>query len=158
MKKITLLTGTVLLSLALNAQEIVNYDPFRDREFLEKTFQATAILLVIYLISNFFLSIIRMFLDYKLKNKMMDKGASEKIIHEFLQPQKKDSRITAVKWAIIVGGIGLGFTLMLLFPPFGIHSVMIMSFCISLSFLCYYYFIKKTETQSVPDSIQHAGE
>ena len=147
MKKITLLTGTVLLSLALNAQENINYDPFRDREFIEKTLQATAIVLVIYLISNFFLSIIRMFLDYKLKNKMMDKNASENIIHQFLQPQKKDTRITAVKWAIIVGGVGLGFTLMLLFPPFGIHSVMIMSFCISLSFLCYYYFIKKTESQ-----------
>ena len=147
MKKITLLTGTVLLSLALNAQENINYDPFRDREFIERTLQATAIVLVIYLISNFFLSIIRMFLDYKLKNKMMEKNASESIIHQFLQPQKKDTRVTAIKWAIIVGGVGLGFTLMLLFPPFGIHSVMIMSFCISLSFLCYYYFIKKTETQ-----------
>jgi ABC-type Fe3+-siderophore transport system permease subunit len=147
MKKITLFTGTVLLSMALNAQENVNYDPFRDRDFIEHVSQAAAIVLVIYLISNFFLSIIRMFLDYKLKNKMMDKGASENIIQQFLQPQKKDARAVAVKWAIIVGGVGLGFTLMLLFPPFGIHSVMIMSFCISLSFLCYYYFIKKTEAQ-----------
>ncbi|RYY13316.1 MAG: hypothetical protein EOO04_32095 [Chitinophagaceae bacterium] len=146
MKKLSLLTGTILFSLALNAQENINYDPFRDREFIEKTFQATAIVVVIYLISNFFLSVIKLFLDYKLKNKMMDKGAPENIISQFLRPQKKDSRITAVKWAIIVGGIGLGFTLMLLFPPFGIHSVMIMSFCISLSFLCYYFFIKKTET------------
>lgn len=150
MKKIALLSGTLLLSLALSAQEnISNYDPFRDREFIEKFAQAAAVVLVIYFISNFFLSLIKLFLDYKLKNKMMDKGASETTIHQLLQPQKKDSRITAVKWAIIVGGIGLGFTLMLLVPPFGIHSVMIMSFCISLSFLCYYYFIKKTESQTV---------
>jgi hypothetical protein len=77
---------------------------------------------------------------------MMDKGASEAVIEQLLQPQKKDSRATAIKWAIIVGGIGLGFTLMLLVPPFGIHSVMIMSFTISLSFLCYYYFIRRTES------------
>lgn len=148
MKKITLFTGTILLSLALNAQENINYDPFRDREFLERTFQAVSIIVVIYLISSFFLSIIRMFLDYKLKNKMMEKGASESTINQLLQPQKKDTRITAIKWAIIVGGIGLGFTLMLMFPPFGIHSIMLMSFCISLSFLCYYFFIKKTETKT----------
>jgi len=146
MKKATLFSAIVLFSTAVNAQENINYDPFRDKDFLDKFMQATAIVTVIYLISNFFLSIIRMFLDYKLKNRMLDKGASENIIHQFLQPQKKDSRITAIKWAIVVGGIGLGFTLMLLFPPFGIHSVMIMSFCISLSFLCYYYFIRKTET------------
>lgn len=147
MKKHILIACMVFSAIAANAQENINFDPFRDRDFVDKFMQAAAIIFVIYLISNFFLTLIRLFLDYKLKNKMMDKGASENVIRQILQPQKKDNRITAIKWAIVVGGIGLGFTLIAIFPPFGIHSVMLMSFCISLSFLCYYYFVKKTETQ-----------
>jgi hypothetical protein len=148
MKKLLLLPFATLISIAATAQETaLPYDPFRDRDFIDTLLKVSTVALVIYLISTFFLTLIKLFLDYKLKNRMMDKGASESVISQFLQPQKKDSRITAIKWSIVVGGIGLGFTLMLLFPPFGIHSVMIMSFCISLSFLCYYYFIKKTESQ-----------
>src|SRR5918993_2370455 len=129
MKKLILITGIILFSLTSNAQENINFDPFRDRDFVNQFMQAAAIIFVIYLISNFFLSLIKLFLEYKLKNKMMDKGAPENIIRQILQPQKKDNRITAIKWAIIAGGIGLGFTLIAIFPPFGIHSVMLMCFC-----------------------------
>lgn len=146
MKKIILVSSVLLLSIAATAQqEPANYDPFRDREFLSQLIQISAVVLVVYLLSTFLLSIVRLFMDFRLKNKMIDKGASEFIVNQFLQPQTKDSRATAIKWAIIVAGIGIGFTLMIFFPPFGIHSVMIMSFCISLSFLCYYYFTRKTE-------------
>jgi hypothetical protein len=145
MKKIVSLASAMFWILIANAQETAHYDPFRDKDLVEKLFQVLSIIFVIYLVANSILTLIKMFLDYKLKNKMIDKGASETIVHQLLQPQKTDARTTAIKWAIIVGGIGLGFSLMMLFLPFGIHSVMIMSFCISLSFLCYYYFIRKTE-------------
>ena len=145
MKKFILVTGVILTSFAASAQEVPDFDPFRDRDFLSELLKISAVVFVVYLLSTFVLSIIRMFMDFRLKNKMIDKGASEHIVNQFLQPQKKDSRGTAIKWSIVVAGIGIGFTLMLLFPPFGIHSVMIMSFCVSLSFLCYYYFMKKTE-------------
>lgn len=145
MKKFILVTGVMLASFAASAQEVPDYDPFRDRDFLSELMKVSAVIVVIYLLSTFILTVIRLFMDYRLKNKMIDKGASEYIVNQFLQPQKKDSRSTAIKWSIIVAGIGIGFSLMLMFPPFGIHSVMIMSFCVSLSFLCYYYFMKKTE-------------
>ncbi|RYG01624.1 MAG: hypothetical protein EOO02_12370 [Chitinophagaceae bacterium] len=144
MKKILTTTLLSAIAIAANAQEkTVPYDPFRDRDLVHNIFQVTAIVAIIYLIANWLLNMIRSWLEYRLKNRMMDKGASEFVITQFLQPQKKDTRTTAIKWSIISGGIGLGFALMFLFPPFGIHSVMIMSFCISLSFLSYYYFIKK---------------
>lgn len=145
MKKFILVTGVMFASFAASAQEVPDYDPFRDREFLSDLIKLSTVVVVIYLLSTFLLTMIRLFMDFRLKNKMIDKGASEHIVNQFLQPQKTDSRGTAIKWAIIVAGIGIGFTGMLLFPPFGIHSVMIMSFCVSLSFLCYYYFMKKTE-------------
>jgi hypothetical protein len=145
MKKVISLITLTFLTIVAVGQETANYDPLRDKEFLEKLFQVISIIFVIYLIANSILNLIRMFLDFRLKNKMMDKGASETIVQQLLQPQKTDARITAIKWAIIVGGMGLGFSLMLLFPPFGIHSVMIMAFCVSLSFLVFYYFIRKTD-------------
>jgi hypothetical protein len=145
MKKVISVITLALFTIPALAQEAINYDPLHDKEFLEKLFQVISIIFVIYLIANAILTLIKMFLDYKLKNKMMDKGASETIVQQLLQPQKTDAKTTAIKWAIIVGGMGLGFSLMLLFPPFGIHSVMIMAFCVSLSFLCFYYFIRKTD-------------
>ncbi len=152
MKKIVMLTGLLTIWLATKAEDKIDYDPFRDKDFIDMLLRVSVVIFVIYLITTFLLSIIRLFLDYKLKNKMMDKGASENLVHQLLQPQKKDSRLTAIKWAIIAGGVGLGFMLMFLFPPFGIHSIMIMSFCISLSFLCYAYFVKKTDHSFKPDN------
>jgi hypothetical protein len=144
MKKFALLVTTILIAFSLKAQGEDNNDPFRNMEFLRMFLSATAIVLSIYFVATFLISLIRLFLDYKLKIKMMDKGVHESIVSQFLQPQKKDSRATAAKWAIIVAGIGLGFALMMMFPPFGIHSVMLMSFCLSLSFLFYYQFSKKS--------------
>lgn len=134
----------IFISVAVNAQEAA-FDPFRNREFMTDAIRILSILFGIYLITSFILTLFKTFLDHRLKKRMLDKGASENLVVQFLQPEKKDSRNAAIKWAIIAAGVGFGLSLSLLFLPFGIHSVMIMSFTVSLSFLCYYYFIKRME-------------
>jgi hypothetical protein len=145
MKKFAILSLTILLAYTVKAQGEDNNDPFRNMEFLRMLLGATAVVAGIYFVATFILNMIRLFLDYKLKVRMMDKGVHESIVSQFLQPQKKDSKATAVKWAIIVAGIGFGFALIMMFPPFGIHSIMLMSFCLSLSFLVYYQFTRKSD-------------
>ena len=143
MKRILTLAAVIFISATANAQETA-FDPFRNRDFLVDLLHITSVIIAVYLITSFILSIIKMFLDNRLKNKMLEKGASENLVVQFLQPEKKDSRNAAIKWAILAAGVGFGLSLVLFFLPFGIHSVTIMAFSVSLSFLCYYYFMKKT--------------
>jgi hypothetical protein len=134
-----------LISVVANAQS--TYNPFRDSSFMDNLMRITGTLLAVFLVSSFFLSIIKMFLDHRIKNRMIDKGVGENVVSQFLQPGKKETTNTAIKWFVIFAGIGLGLTLIDLFQPFGIHSLAIMSFCIAAGFLGYYYFTKKSDKQ-----------
>ncbi len=154
MKKTILFAAILLTTLVTQAQETEPYDPFRDKGFLDTMFKVSSVVVIIYLVSTFLLNMVKQFLDYKLKRKMLDKDATETIVRQLLDTKRKDSRLTAIKWAVITGGLGLGFTAIQFFPPFGIHSVMIMCFCVSLSFLCYSYFVGRSENKPRTGSIE----
>jgi hypothetical protein len=143
MKK--LITFALILSapLALSAQEVAQLPGglYIDRGL----FTGIASILVLYLISAFIISIIKLFQEYRLKSKLIEKGVSEAVVEQFLQPTKKDSRTQAIKWFLILAAVGLGLTIVQFTLPLGFHSVAIMSFCIAFSFLGYYYYIKMSE-------------
>jgi hypothetical protein len=102
-------------------------------------------ILVLYLAGIFTLAMIKAIQDYRLKFKMMEKGVSERVIEQFLQPAtRKDAKQQSFKWFLVLAAIGLGLTIVNYTLPLGIHSVAIMAFCISLSFLGYYFFIRKS--------------
>ena len=107
-------------------------------------FRIGASILVLYFLISFILSITRSILDFRLKSKMIDRGVSEKVAEQFLQPQNKDSKAQAMKAFLILAGIGLGLSVINLTTPIGIHSFAIMAFTIALSFLAYFFFIRKT--------------
>ena len=107
-------------------------------------FRIGASILVLYFLISFILSITRSILDFRLKSKMIDRGVSEKVAEQFLQPQNKDSKAQAMKAFLILAGIGLGLSVINLTTPIGIHSFAIMAFTISLSFLAYFFFVRKT--------------
>jgi len=100
---------------------------------------------VLYLMITFIITIIKSILDFRLKSKMVDKGVSDKVVEQFLQPQNKDAKTQAIKAFLILAGIGVGLTAINFTSPIGIHSFAIMAFSIALSFLGYFYFIKRSE-------------
>jgi hypothetical protein len=104
-----------------------------------------ASIVVLYLIITFILAIIKSILDFRLKSRMVDKGVSDKVVEQFLQPQNRDSKTQAIKAFLILAGIGVGLTAINFTSPIGIHSFAIMAFSIALSFLGYFYFIKRSE-------------
>jgi hypothetical protein len=98
-----------------------------------------------YMIGTFILTIVRWVLDQRIKNRLIDKGVSESIASQFLQPAaKKDTKTIAIKWFLILTGIGVGFTLVNLFQPYGAHSLALMAFSLAASFLGYYFFTKQS--------------
>jgi len=145
MKKSIIIITSILVSVAANAQD--NFDPLKDRQFIFDSVNICAVLLVIYLLSGFILRIVKQSLDYKLKNKMLDKQTGEPVIAQLLQPESnKESRRYLLQWFFILTAIGIGFTAMKLSGPFGLHSLAIMAFSIAAGFGGYYYFTRGTDS------------
>jgi hypothetical protein len=140
MKKTMITTIFLSTALAVNAQSDSQWRLTPDN--VMELLRAVGVILVLYLIGRFILNFTRQILDYRLKHKMIDKGVPDQIIAQLALAGKKDNRLAALQWAFILAGIGLGLLLIGFFPPLGLHSLMIMCFCISLSFLLYYYFTR----------------
>ena len=144
MKKLFVTISTIVFALSSNAQDNNNFEPFKDRQFIFDSVNICAILLVIYLLSNFILRIIRQSLDFKLRNKIIDKGTSEPIVAQILQPESnKEKRNYLLQWFFILAAVGLGFTIMTITKPFGLHSLAIMAFSIAAGFGGYYFFTRE---------------
>ena len=142
MKKIATISLIFFAAVSANAQQ--NFQSFPDREFNNDFLHITGVLIGIFLFTSFILSIIRLFLEGRMKNKMIDKGVSETVVEQFLQPTNRDSKSVAMKWFIVTACIGLGLAAINLSLPIGIHSIAIMAFSIALGFLGYYFYMKKS--------------
>jgi hypothetical protein len=144
MKKLFVTVSAIFAALAGNAQDNT-FDPFKDRQFIFDSTNICAVLLVIYLLSGFILRIIRQSLEFKLKNRIIDKEIGERVVAQLLQPEsKKEKRNYLLQWFFILVAIGLGFSIMSLSKPFGLHSLAIMAFSIAAGFGGYYFFTRDT--------------
>jgi H+/Cl- antiporter ClcA len=111
----------------------------------EDVFNACAAIFTAGLFMIFILAIIKRIMDYRIKNKIVEKGIPENIVSSILQTSPKENRNTNIKWFALLAGIGIGLTIIYYTLPLGIHSLAIMAFCIAASFLGYYFFLKQSE-------------
>jgi drug/metabolite transporter (DMT)-like permease len=146
MKKLFLICGALLTCFGASAQS--GLQPFYDREFNEEFVHVTGTLIGIYLFTSFFLAIIRMALDSRIKRRMIERGISETAVSQYLEPARTDRKSSAIKWFLICACSGIGLGIVNFNLPLGIHSVAIMAVCISLSFLAYYFFIQRSEKKN----------
>ena len=84
-------------------------------------------------------------LDHRIKNKILDRGITDNVAMSILQTNPNENRNINIKWFAILTGIGAGLSLVNFTRPLGIHSLAIMTFSIAVSFLGYYYFLRKSE-------------
>lgn len=141
MKKIITIIA-IAFSPALYAQDGM---PFSGERLIDgETRNMIGSVLALYLLSAFILSLTRSIQSYRLKAKMIDKGVSDKVIEQFLQPANTDSKSQAMKFFLILLGIAVGLTAISLSLPVGIHSAAIMAFSVAASFLGYFYYLKQT--------------
>ena|ERR1044072_1753635 len=142
MKRIITIIAFLFLSIAANAQ---NYYLFpRDRGLTTELLRSTVATIVLYILASFILSMTRMILNNRLKNKMLDKGVSGEMIAQMLPP--KTELTTAAKWVAILTAISVGFLIISFLPP-GIHSIIIMTVCVALGHLAFYLWVKRIKDQ-----------
>ena len=137
MKKIITTVIALHAIIAANAQGNNGYN--------EEVFQVSAAIIVALAIMAFILAFLKSILEHRLKNKIVDKGVPENVISSILQPGTGEEKHRNIKWFAILAGIGAGLLVVYYTRPLDIHSLAIMAFSISLSFLGYYLFIKHVD-------------
>jgi hypothetical protein len=139
MKKILSIAATMATPFVVNAQN--NNNTSIDKEI----FNACAAIFVVGLFMIFILLILKRSMDYRLKNKIVEKGIPENVISSILQKNPKEDRNINIKWFAILTGLGAGLTIIYYTLPLGIHSLAIMAFCVAASFLGYFFFLRQSE-------------
>lgn len=139
MKKVISILAIIASPIFVNAQNAGT--AFIDKEI----FNVCATIFTVALFMIFILAIIKRVMDYRLKNKIVEKGIPENIASSVLQTNPKEDRNINIKWFAILAGLGIGLTIIYYRLPLGIHSLAIMAFCISASFLGYFFFLKQSE-------------
>ncbi|HET6544254.1 MAG TPA: hypothetical protein VFG46_27405 [Chryseolinea sp.] len=143
MKQVIIIATILLLPFGVNAWHDSTLQEIADMPLA--VIGIPAVILALYLILTFILTFAKSIMDNRLKARMIEKGVSDKVVEQLLQPDGKDVKGQAMKSFLLLSGIGLGLTIINFFLPIGIHSIAIMSFSIALSFLGYYYFLKRSE-------------
>ena len=110
----------------------------------QEVFNICATIFVVILVMVFILSVLKRMLDYRIKNRIVEKGVSEDLASSILRRDTGDGDLN-IKWFSILAGIGIGLTLINYTLPLGIHSIAIMSFAIAVSFLGYHQYVKRSK-------------
>lgn len=105
-------------------------------------FRVISMIFMAALFMLFVITVMKRIFEFRLKNKVMDKGISETIISTILSTNPNEDRNANLKWATILAGIGVGLTIINYTLPLGFHSLAIMAFSIAFSFICYYFLIR----------------
>ena len=105
-------------------------------------FRVISMIFMVALFMLFVITVMKRIFEFRLKNKVMDKGISETIISTILSSNPNEDRNANLKWATILAGIGVGLTIINYTLPLGFHSLAIMAFSIAICFICYYFLIR----------------
>jgi len=133
MKKI-ITTVTVLLCV---------FAAYAGDGYNDEIFQVCAAIFVMLAILAFIITFLQRILDHRLKNRILDKGIPENLVTSLLQPKNGEEKNVNIKWFAILAGLGAGLLVVYYTQPLNIHSLAIMAFSISLSFLGYYFFTRR---------------
>lgn len=146
MRKSIITILTVLATVPGSAQEEVNSGNGQDS--LEPTGLGPIgevmlpILFIAFLIV-ILITLIKYFLDYRLKNKLIDKGMANQLSSYLSENNDQNRKNDAAKMAILFCGIGLGLLLTHFSSPVDIHSLAIMAMSLGLSYLAYFFYLRK---------------
>ena len=140
MKKIIAIAALIFSSTIMQAQS-------SEGQYLDRgVFNVCATIFIIALFMLFILTILKRFLEHRLKNKIIDKGVPESAVASILNLNNSENKNINIKWFSLLAGVGIGLIIVNYTQPLGIHSLAIMSLSISASYLGYYFFTRRSDS------------
>lgn len=134
MKKISVISVLLTCTYAANAQGYtVDHEVVR----------TCAVIFTLLACMFFVIGILKRILEFRLKNKIVDKGISDSLASSLLETEPKSNENLNIKWFALLAGTAIGLAIVNYTQPLGIHSLAIMCGSISISFLGYYFFQQK---------------
>lgn len=88
------------------------------------------------------ITLIKHFLEFRLKNKIIEKGMAEQLSAYLINSNAKEKQNEVIKMTILFCGIGTGLSITYLTAPIHIHSLAIMAFSVGLSYLAYFFYLR----------------
>lgn len=141
-KVLVITTATLATSVVANAQDS---DPYYLMNYNRGIFETCAVIFVVAMFMVFIITVMKKIFEHRLKNKIVDKGISETVAQSILETKSaEENKNVNIRWFSILAGIGIGLTGVNYTQPLGFHSLAIMAFSVSLSFLGYYLFVRNT--------------
>lgn len=141
MKKALMIVVALGGSIVAYAQD--KPQPLINRDMLYDLVHICAMLLVIYLISSFILQLVRNNFDFRLKSKIIERQTDEHIVSQIIQPDKPNSLSSILQWICALAAVGIGFLVIELTEPYGLHSLAIMALCVAAGLIVYYRMAKR---------------
>ena len=89
------------------------------------------------------ISVVKYFLEFRLKNKMIDRGMTEQVLAYSFNKNVDDKFDDVIKLAILFCGLGMGLAITYLAGPVNILSLAIMAISIGLSYFAYFFYLRK---------------
>lgn len=139
MKKRISITFIALSPALASAQTVQSTYVDRDQVALGVTVLLVAFILV------FLLELTRRYFRYRLKERILESGATEELATLLLQPDRRENLRGCIKWLAIFLGLTLGFAVISFLNPAVWAALAVLSLCLSGSFLAYYLFLKRTD-------------
>jgi hypothetical protein len=138
MKKILTISTLLLITIGAHAQS--GYYPLSDKGTFEEMVRSLVILALIYLVTSFILYMIKLFLDNRLKFKMVEVSTPEQVVAQ-LMASNKDAKKTSLKWFCTLCGIAAGLGAIGYFHLTDIYALMVIAFCLALGFLAHFFLV-----------------
>jgi hypothetical protein len=143
MKKAFIVIAALGGSIVAYAQD--KPEPLINSGLIYDLIHICAVLLIIYLISSFILQVVRQNFDFRLKSKIVERQTDEQIVRQLIPTDKINPGNSILQWFCTLVGVGIGFLLMNLTQPFGLHSLAIMAFSVAAGLGIYYRFANRTK-------------
>lgn len=142
MKKIIILTLLVSATLGAHAQSVTNV--FTDKNTFEEFVRNVVLLLMIYMVTSFILNMIKLFLNDRLKRKIVETGTSEAIAAQLLDSKKSDKE-NSLKWFFALAAIAVGLGVIGCYHMTDIYALMVIAFCLAVGFLGHYFMSRRLQ-------------
>jgi hypothetical protein len=125
------------------APQLLNDDNIHHSVSNNHVIQSLIPLFPIALFVFLLIQITRFILDYRLKNKIIDRGISEQLANSILQKSDINKKDDSIKWASLLLCLSGGLIATYYTMPLNVHSLAIIAFSIGSSYLAYFFYLNK---------------
>ena len=132
----------VSATLGAHAQSVTNV--FTDKNTFEEFVRNVVLLLMIYMVTSFILNMIKLFLNDRLKRKIVETGTSEAIAAQLLDSKKSDKE-NSLKWFFALAAIAVGLGVIGCYHMTDIYALMVIAFCLAVGFLGHYFMSRRLQ-------------